>query len=163
MKITWTAGEWYRCTVTDFEYVESPIKKTKAFEMTCRHPDHGSVVGQWWLTDNTNSKGIPNWQAAFNRLIKLGATEDGLRGQGWIRHAREAVIGKEVACMVEIEEFETQNGPGKKAVAKFIGIPKNDGASQSGYKAADTSVSPFASRAVESAPFGGAADDDVPF
>lgn len=140
----WIENEWYQCTVETFNYVESPVKGTKAFEMECRHPDHGAVTGQWWLSDTPNSKGVPMWEAARQRCIQLGCDEAAMNATGWIDYIRSVVVGKTVACMIGLENFDDANGnPVVKAVAKFIGIPKGG----SGYKHADESVSLFAQKA----------------
>jgi hypothetical protein len=169
----WIDGEWYQCTVTGFEYVVSPKKETKAFELTCSHPDNGTIVGHWWLTDNRNSKGVPMWEAALERCIKLGCNMDAMKGPEWIAHARANVVGKTVACCVGFEEYQDADGnPQSKATAKFIGIPKGDDSGRAGYPLADASVSPFAAKesaaqeifsGVPNSSLGIVTDDDVPF
>lgn len=169
--MSWQENEWYQCTVDSFEYVESPVKGTKAFELQCSHPEHGSVIGQWWLSDTLNSKGIPMWEAARNRCIELGCDSEKMNGAGWVGHIRSVVVGATVAVMIGFERFLDANGmEHEKAIAKFIGVPKGGGGS--GYKKADDSVSIFAQKAankdqifagVPNASLGVATDDDVPF
>ncbi len=162
--MSWIKGEWYECTVKTFDYVESPVKKTKAFEMQCSHPVNGTVTGQWWLSDTKDKKGVPQWENARLRCIKLGCDPDKLNAEGWIEHARENVVGKTVACMIDIEEYQDKNGNDcERAVAQFIGIPS--GNVSSGYAKVEGAPSPFAGREVTPArSFAADIDsDDVPF
>ncbi len=148
-----TDGEWCQCTVDSFDNITSPLKGTPGFELVCSHPEYGTITGHWWLTDTLNNKGVPMWQVAKDRCIKLGCDEAGLNGPTWVEHARGHVVGKTVACMVEIDNYG-------EAKAKFIGIPK--GSQGGGFvKSADGEPSLFAGK---SASRGTAADDDdLPF
>ena len=168
--MTWAENDWYQCQVTNFDYVESPVKGTKAFELTCHHPEHGTVTGQWWLIDTPNSKGVPMWQAARERCIQLGCDEAKMNAAGWLGHIRSVLVGVTVSCMIGVERFEdTQGNQIEKAVAKFIGVPKSGG--KSGYKQADARLSPFAAKMAGGGEiFTGvlnekwvASDDDVPY
>ncbi len=165
--MSWIPNEWYECTVKTFDYVESPVKKTKAFEMQCHHPEHGTVTGQWWLTDSIDSKtGKPQWMLAKGRCIKLGCVDEELNGPGWIDHAKKIIVGQTVACLVAYEEYQDKDGhQQEKAVAKFIGIPSGSaGGARSGYQKADVSVSPFAGRSAGSSALDTEiSDDDLPF
>ena len=169
--MSWKENEWYQCQVDKFDYVESPVKGTKAFELQCSHPEHGTVTGQWWLSDTINSKGIPMWRAAKDRCIALGCDDAKMNEAGWIDHIRSVVVGATVACNIGIERFDDASGnPVEKAVAKFIGVPKSGG---SGYKKANDTVSLFAQKearkddifaGVPNASLGAAIDDDnIPF
>ena len=164
--MSWVDGEWYECVVDGFDYIKSPTKGTPAFELTCSHERHGTVIGQWWLTDSVDSKGVPMWRAAKERCKKLGCTEEELNGPGWIEHARENVVGKKVACCIEIEEYEKDGQKRTRAKAKFIGIPTGKGGS--GYTKVESAPSFFASKQsgggdVFSFNGGGVSEDDVPF
>ena len=169
--MSWLENEWYQCTVDTFDYVESPVKGTKAFEMQCSHPQHGTVTGQWWLSDTIDSKGVPMWEATKNRCAQLGCDEEKMNAAGWIDHIRSVVVGKTVGCCIGFEQFQDKNGNDvEKPVAKFIGVPKGGGGS--GYKKADDSVSFFAQKAkskgdiftgVPNASLSIIDDSDVPF
>lgn len=151
--MSWVDGEWYQCTIKCFEYIKSPMKETPGFELVCEHPEHGEVTGTWWLSDTINSKGVPLWQGALERLIKLGCNDTDLRGANWIQHAKDHAIGGTVAVNIEIDKYG--------AKAKFIGIPKGSAEMP---RVADGAPSIFALKsAAKSEPFGGVADDDVPF
>lgn len=149
--------QWYRCTIDAVDYIKSEKKGTPALELTCSNQEHGVIVGQWWLTDSLvsdprdkNHK-VPQWQAAMTRCELFGCNEGELRGEAWIEHIRQHLVGAEVGVCVEVNSY----GDVK---AKFIGKPKNSGGG-GGYAKQDSAASPFNK---PDAPVGWS-DDDTPF
>jgi hypothetical protein len=152
-------GQWYQGAVADVEYIKSEKKETPAIQLTVDVPDHGVIVGQWWLTDtlvknplNKNEQ-VPQWQAALNRCLSYGCNEDALRAEGWIEHMRQTIIGQTAAVFAEVNSY----GDVK---AQFVGKPKGKGGG--GYAKQTASASPFADRTRAGSAWD-AADDDVPF